>query len=61
MRRYEKMVTLNGNNGNYEGESSDVKPTLTDKYEDRNIKFVELDTGIVYYWNGTQWKKFGGD
>lgn len=55
------MVTLNGNNGNYEGESSDAKPTLTDKYEDRNIKFVELDTGIVYYWNGTQWKKFGGD
>ena len=55
------MVTLNGNNGNYEGESTDTKPTLSDKYEDHNIKFVELDTGLVYYWNGSTWKKFGGD
>jgi hypothetical protein len=55
------MVTLNGNSGSYSCLSGDTKPTLTNAPGDINTLIVELDTGLVYYWNGTQWKKFGGD
>jgi len=55
------MVTLNGNSGDYKCLSSDTKPTLTDSPGDRNTMIVELDTGLVFYWDGTEWQKFGGD
>ena len=55
------MVTLIGSNGNYACLSSDTKPTLTNTPADINALIVELDTGLVFYWTGTEWAKFGGD
>lgn len=55
------MVTLNGNSGSYSCLSSDTKPTLTNTNADINTLIVELDTGLVFYWTGTEWAKFGGD
>lgn len=55
------MVTLNGHLGGYECVSSDTKPTLTNTNADINTLIVELDTGLVFYWTGTEWAKFGGD
>lgn len=41
-----------------EGTSQDVKPE-----EDIavNSKFHELDTNDVYYWDGSDWLKVGGE
>lgn len=41
-----------------EGTSGDDKPT-----EDIgvNSRFYELDTGDVYYFNGSAWSKIGGE
>lgn len=50
------MFTLVGSTGNLKGESTDTKPTNVEV----NTLFVELDTGDVYYYDGTQWAKVGG-
>lgn len=50
------MVTMQGHSGDYTGESTDVKPTNADI----NAKFLELNTGDEYYFDGTTWKKIGG-
>lgn len=46
------------NDGYFALESTDEKPT-------EGIKLyqllVELDTGKLWYWSGTEWKEFGGD
>lgn len=50
------MVTLEGANATYTGESTDTKPA--DAFP--NTLFKELDTGDTYYYNGTAWAKVGG-
>ena len=54
------MVTINeckqGNEYDYKGLSTDVKPTDTGI----NSMFLELDTGDFYYYDGSQWQKVGG-
>lgn len=50
-------VSLIGSTGNLEGESTDAKPTANIEV---NTLFVELDTGDVYYYDGTEWQKVGG-
>ena len=61
------MVTINKdvlleNSGAYQhdyelkGLSTDSKPTAN-IYP--NSLFLELDTGDVYYWSGTEWAKVG--
>lgn len=40
-----------------EGESEDTKPTTSIGV---NSKFYELDTGDVYYFDGSAWQKIGG-
>lgn len=40
----------------YKGLSTDTKPTETAPV---NALFLELDTGDVYYFNGTAWAKVG--
>lgn len=50
-------VTLIGSTGNLKGESTDEKPTNVEV----NTLFAELDTGDVYYYDGTQWAKVGGE
>lgn len=50
------MVTLNGNNLDYRGKSTDVKPTQN---VDNNALYLEVDTGDFYYFNGTNWAKVG--
>jgi hypothetical protein len=55
-------VTLNGQTGSYLCVSSDTKPVQTDSVKIApNQLLVELDTGLVYYWDGTKWAKFGGE
>lgn len=49
------MITLE-NRPIYYGESTDDKPTDADV----NSKFEELDTGDVYYFDGSTWSKIGG-
>ena len=51
------MVTNNGANGDLMGLSTDAKPTDASV----NTLFLELDTGDFYYYDGTEWKKVGGD
>lgn len=46
-------VTLKGQTAVYEGTSTDTKPTDADN----NAIFKELDTGISYYYDGTDWNK----
>lgn len=41
----------------YSGLSTDAKPT---ENVGVNSLFLELDTGDVYYFNGTDWAKVGG-
>lgn len=41
-----------------EGVHGDTKPT---EGIGVNSKFYELDTGDVYYFNGTTWSKVGGE
>lgn len=41
----------------YMGMSTDQKPENVPVYS----LFVELDTGDVYYWDGSDWAEFGGD
>lgn len=48
-------VTLNGNNANYVGLSTDNKPTNAAE----NSMFLELDTGDFYYFDGSDWQKVG--
>lgn len=48
-------VTLNGNNANYVGLSTDNKPTNVAE----NSMFLELDTGDFYYFDGSDWQKVG--
>ena len=50
------MVTLNGQNANLLGKSTDEKPTNVEI----NTLFLELDTGDFYYFDGTNWLKVGG-
>ena len=49
------MITLE-NKPIYYGVSTDNKPTDVDI----NSKFEELDTGDVYYFDGSTWSKIGG-
>lgn len=51
------MITLNGNNANLLGISTDVKPLN----QEVNTLFLELDTGDFYYFTGTEWAKVGGE
>lgn len=46
-------VTLKGQTAVYEGTSTDTKPTDADN----NAIFRELDTGIRYYYDGTDWNE----
>lgn len=50
------MITLNGSNADYKGESTDVKPDNAAV----NALFLELDTGNFYYYTGEEWAKVGG-
>ena len=43
----------------FAGESTDEKPVDESVYN--NSYFTEVDTGEMYYFDGTAWKKFGGD
>lgn len=49
------MVTLEGANATYTGESTDTKPA--DVFT--NTLFKELDTGDTYYFTGEAWVKVG--
>lgn len=49
-------VTLNGSRADYVGLSTDTKPT--DALV--NSLFLELDTGVFYYFDGSDWAKVGG-
>ncbi len=49
------MVTLEGANATYTGESTDTKPA--DVFP--NTLFKELDTGDTYYFTGEAWVKVG--
>lgn len=49
------MVTLNGNTGNMLGESTDEKPTNVEV----NTLFLELDSGVFFYFDGEEWKRVG--
>lgn len=49
-------VSLNGSTGNLKGESTDVKPTENIEV---NTLFLELDTGVFFYFDGTEWKRVG--
>lgn len=40
-----------------EGKSTDTKPTTGVGV---NSKFLELDTGDFYYFDGSEWAKIGG-
>lgn len=51
------MVTLCGGSTQYVGLHNDSKPTDAEV----NSVFLELDTGDLYYWNGTAWAKVGGE
>lgn len=50
------MITLNGASATLMGLSSDSKPTDVDV----NTLFLELNTGDLYFYNGTEWQKVGG-
>lgn len=52
------MITNNGSTAGKLGLSTDQKPT-TDV--ETNDLFLELDTGDLYYFNGTTWKKVGAN
>lgn len=49
------MVTLEGASLGYRGLSTDTKPSDADK----NTTFLEMDTGKIYYFDGTEWLEFG--
>ena len=53
------MITTNDNRQafehEYKGLHTDVKPTACAA----NSLFLELDTGDIYYFNGSTWKKIG--
>lgn len=55
------MITDNlchsGNYHEFEGESTDTKPTDGIGV---NSKFTELDTGDKYYFDGSDWQEIGG-
>lgn len=55
------MISLIGSKPAYQCVSSDTKPTLTNTEADINTLIVEQDTGLIFYWTGTEWAKFGGD
>jgi hypothetical protein len=50
-------VTLINNVARYTGDSNDTKPTTGLNVNDL---FLELDTGDMYYWDGSDWVKVGG-
>ena len=50
------MITMQGNKPIYYGESTDEKPSDVEV----NTKFLELNTGDEYYYNGSEWVKIGG-
>ena len=50
------MVSLADNITTYIGDSNDSKPTEVLE----NSMFLERDTGIVYYFDGSAWQVFGG-
>ena len=47
------MITLKGNNGIYEGLSSDTKPSNVPV----NTEFHELNTDKIYYFDGENWNE----
>lgn len=50
------MITNNGQTAGLLGLSTDTKPTDAQI----NELFLELDTGDLYYFDGTAWQKVGG-
>lgn len=50
------MITNNGSTAGRLGLSTDQKPTNVEV----NELFLELDTGDLYYFDGTTWQKVGG-
>ena len=50
------MITNNGSTADLCGLSTDEKPTDAAV----NTKFLELDTGKFYYFDGTDWLEIGG-
>ena len=50
-------VTLKGASANYNGLSTDTKPTNAPV----NSIFTELDTNTDYYFTGETWEKVGGE
>lgn len=51
------MITLNGSGADLKGVSTDDKPTDAAV----NTLFLELDTGIFYYFTGETWSEVGGN
>lgn len=51
------MITFTKGANQYVGLSTDTKPTK----DYVNSLFLELDTGDLYYFNGTTWAKVGGE
>lgn len=51
------MITNEGSSTNLKGESTDEKPTDVDV----NTLFLELDTGVFYYFDGETWNAVGGE
>lgn len=51
------MINLAQNVGELVGLSTDTKPTNVVT----NTLFLELDTGDVKYFDGTEWQDFGGN
>lgn len=51
------MITLNGSGADLKGVSTDDKPTDVAV----NTLFLELDTGIFYYFTGETWSEVGGN
>ena len=41
--------------GDFVGYSTDTKPTITYYNHGTTISFLELDTGVVYIYDGTDW------
>lgn len=50
------MITLNRGSRDLRATSEDEKPTDVDV----NTLLLEVDTGDVYYFDGTTWQKVGG-
>lgn len=49
------MITNNGSCADLRCESTDTKPTDVPV----NTLILEVDTGVFFYFDGTEWKKVG--